>query len=232
MQSSRILRSAAEKHGFLLPPRTSIDIFASAADAFLNLLSSEDHRKKFVSSMNSGIIPEVLGQANLSYLRILALHDELDSPILKEHGFDVNEFLEGVKPALEELHEVQSNLQNKLNVIASSSEEDDDDDDAMDVSDGNMLPSMLFPNPETDKIVRRLLKKKHAWKHVAEEDPESEEARLVAMLSPQHFERFEMASKLSFGFAPQFYDLNVQVHNVSDSVLRLLCRGSSTCMSW
>jgi hypothetical protein len=223
MQSSRILRSAAEKPGFLLPPRTSIDIFASAADAFLNLLSSEDHRKKFVSSMNSGIIPEVLSQANLSYLRILALHDELDSPILKEHGFDVKEFLEGVKPALEELHEVQSKLQNKLKVIASSSEEDDDDDDDdMDVSDGNMLPSMLFPNPETDKIVRRLLKKKHAWKHVAEEDQESQEARLLAMLSPQHFERFEMASKLSFGFAPQFYDLNVQVHNVSDWFFRLL----------
>jgi hypothetical protein len=221
MQSSRILRSAAEKahaQGFLLPPRTSMDILASAGNAVLNLFSSEEQRKRFATLVNSGVIaPEVLGQANLSYFRILALHDELDSPTLKEHGFDVAEFLDGVKPALEQLHEVQANLQNKLNEIASSSEEEEDendDDDVLDIMDKNIIPSLLFPNPDTDKAVRRLLKKKHSWKEQAEKDPESYEARLIAMLSPQHLERFELASKLSFGFAPKFQDFNVEVHNV------------------
>lgn len=221
MQASRILFVAAEKQGgLLLPPRTSMTIVASAANAVLNLFSSEDQRKRFASLVNSGVIsPEVLGQANLSYCRILALHDELDSPMLKEYNFNVNEFLEGVKPALEQLHEVQANLQNKLNEIATATSDDDknddDDDDIMDLTDRNMLPSMLFPNPDTDKIVRRLLKKKHSWKEVAQKDPESDEARLIAMLSPPHLERFELASKLSFGFVPYFHDLNVQVHNVS-----------------
>jgi len=222
MQTTRILRTAAEKQGgFLLPPRTSMDIVASAANAVLNLFSSEDQRKRFATQVNSNVImPEVLGQANLSYFRILALHDELGSPTLKEHGFDVNEFLEGVKPALEQLHEVQANLQNKLSEIASSTEEevDDGDEGIMDLTDKNMLPSMLFPNPDTDKIVRRLLKKKHSWKDLAEKDPESDESRLVAMLSPEHLTRFELASKLSFGFTPQFHDLHVQIHNVRSSV--------------
>ena len=221
MQSSRILRSAAEKaqvQGFLLPPRTSMDIFASSCNAVLNLFSSEDQRKRFAALVNSGVIePEVLGQANLSYFRILALHDELDSPTLKEHGFDVTEFLDGVKPALEQLHEVQANLQNKLNEIASSSDQDDenDDDDVLDMMDKNIIPSLLFHNPGIDKAVRRLLKKKYSWKEQAEKDPESDEARLIAMLSPQHLERFELGSKLSYAYAPKFNDLKVEVHNVS-----------------
>jgi hypothetical protein len=150
---------------------------------------------------------------------------------LKDHGFNVNEFLDGVKPALEQLHEVQANLQNKLNEIATTDDKDNDDQDGegiMNLTDKNMLPSMLFPNPDTNKIVRRLLQKKHSWKEVAQKEPESDEARLTAMLSPQHLERFELASKLGFGFAPYFYDLNVQVHNVS-AILSQLHDGDAIC---
>lgn len=230
MQSTRILRSAAEKaqaQGFLLPPRTSIDILASAGNAVLNLFMSEDQRKRFASLVNSGVIaPEVLGQANLAYFRILALHDELDSPTLKEHGFDVAEFLDGVKPALEQLHEVQANLQKELNEIATASDsdhDDDNDDGILDGADNNMVQSVLFPDTENHKAVKRLLKKTHGWKEQAEKDPDSYEARLVAMLSPEHLERFELASKLSFVFAPQFQDLDVKVHNVSPIYLETTC---------
>lgn len=223
MQSTRILRSAADKHGgFLLPPRTSMDIFASAANAVLNLFSSEDQRKRFATSVNNKWIdPHVLSQANLSYFRILALHDELDSPILRKYGFDVNEFLEGVKPALEQLHEVQVNLQNKLSEIASSPEEDDEtDSDKNKTTDLQItpVPSMMFPNSSNaDQVWMRLMKNKYSWKEIAKENEEADESRIIAMLSPQHLDRFEMASKLNLAFEPQFHYVDIQVNNVSRS---------------
>lgn len=221
MQASRMLRSAAEKHGgFLLPRRTTMDVLASAANAVLNLFSSEIQRKRFTAAVNSGVIaPEVLGQANLSFFRILALHDELDSPTLKEYGFEANEFLEGVKPALEQVHQVQAQLENELRKIASSSSDDNDnddgDDDEMDPLSQHPLSAILLNNPDTSNAVKRMFKKQNSFQQVAEKDPESNEARLVAMFSPQHFQAFELTSKIGLASSPPFHDHSVQVHNVS-----------------
>lgn len=220
MQASRILRSAAEKHGgFLLPPRTTMDVLSSAANAVLNLFSSESQRKQFTAAVNSGVIaPEVLGQANLSFCRILALHDELDSPTLKEHGFNANEFLEGVKPALEQVHEVQAQLENKLRKIAATAEEDDDDEDELDPLIQHPFTSMLLKDPNTSSAVKRLFKKTRSFQNVAEMDPESYEARLLAMFSSQHVKTFEFASKLGLAVSHPFHEHHVQVNNVSNSM--------------
>jgi hypothetical protein len=212
MHSSRILRSAAEK-AFLVPPRTSIDLFASAANAVINLFGSEDKRKLFANSVNSGVIlPEILGQANLGYLRILALYDELDSPTLK--SFNVDEFLEGVKPALAEFHHVQASLQNKVHVIAK---EDNVDDQKREESEELTVEKVLlasYANANDDRL-RRVLN--YSWKKEVEKDSESDEARISSMVSAWFFESLQVGAKICYFMYPNetIQDGCVEINSVA-----------------
>jgi hypothetical protein len=212
MHSSKILRFAADK-GFLVPPRTSMDIFASAANAVINLFVSEDKRKLFAHSVNRGVIlPEILGQANLGYLRILALYDELDSPTLK--SFNVDEFLEGVKPALAELHKVQASLQNKLNHIANEVNDDQEEEENEEENTVEKAALAAYANAHKDQRLQRLLK--YSWKKEAEKNPESDEGRLMSMLTPQLFENFQVGAKMRYFMDPnvEFQDGCVEIRYV------------------
>jgi hypothetical protein len=191
-----------------------MDIFVSAANAVISLFGSEDKRKLFAHSVNSGVIlPEILGQANLGYLRILALYDELDSPTLK--SFNVDEFLEGVKPALAELHKVQASLHNKLSVIIKEVN-DDQEEEENEEQTVEKEALAAYANASEDQRLRRLLK--YSWKKKAEKDPESDEGRLMSMVTPLLFENLQVGAKMSY-----FMDPNVEFGFVEIQHVRTLC---------
>jgi hypothetical protein len=186
-----------------------MEMLASCANAVVNLFTNENERKRFTAAVNSGVIsPEVLGQANMSFVRILALYDELESETLKKHGFNAREFLEGVKPALEQVHEVQAQLENKLRIIAASPNEEDDKDEIED--DG-----MDMWRSHSSNDIKRLFRKKNGFEYVAKEDPDSYEARLIDMLSTWSFKAFEISSKCNFVPTPPFQSHEIQVTNVA-----------------
>jgi len=143
MYSSRVLRSASRSSssafdGFLIPPRSTLDVFASAGNACLALLSSQGERDSFVAACNDGVInPPVIGQANFGVPMMLALYNDLNSPLFKKHGFVVEEFVEGAGPALEKFHEVQLALQEELHDDAGGGGDCDDGATAEGDGDGN-----------------------------------------------------------------------------------------------
>ncbi|KAI2500514.1 hypothetical protein MHU86_13938 [Fragilaria crotonensis] len=103
----------------LVPPRTVWDIATSAVAGAVSLVTDQEHRDAYVSMKEKGIIRDDVfwhGGSNgmFSMALVLALYQELDNPILKKYGFKADEFLEGVKPALEHFHDVESRLENKL----------------------------------------------------------------------------------------------------------------------
>ena len=202
-----------------------MDIFASAANAVINLFGSEDKRKLFAHSVNRGVIlPEILGQANLGYLRILALYDELNSPTLK--NFNVDEFLEGVKPALAEFHKVCGSLNIKVSTIAN----EDNDDREEEKDEKNTVEKAAleaYANASKDPRVRRLLK--YSWKKEAETNPESDEGRLMSMVTPQLFEKLQVGTKMSYLMDPnvEFQDGCVEIRYVRTISLE---RMSITCI--
>lgn len=120
MYSSRVLRSIAKAtssafDGFLIPPRSTFDVFASAGSACFTLITRQKERDAFVAACNDGVInPPVLGQANFGMAMMLALYNDLNSPLFMKHGFSIEDFVAGAKPALERFHEVQVSLQEDL----------------------------------------------------------------------------------------------------------------------
>ena len=206
-----------------------MEMLASCANAVVNLFTNEGERKRFTAAVNSGVIaPEVLGQADLSFVRILALHDELNSPTLQKHGFDASQFLEGVKPALEQVHQVQAQLENKLRRIAAAPNEENDEDEIDDDEGEDWLSlyaskHVLLEGSEASNDVKRLFHKKNAFEYVAKKDPDSYEARLMNMLSTWNFKAFELSSKCSFVPTPPFQSHQIQVTNVRTTNSIKLC---------
>ncbi len=114
-----LLRRRGMAIRMLVPPRTAWDIATSAMAGAVSLMSDQQHRDSYAAMKEKGIIREDEfwhGGTNcmLSMALVLALYQELDNPILKKYGFKADEFLEGVKLALENFHEVESRVENNL----------------------------------------------------------------------------------------------------------------------
>ena len=116
MRASRILRTAIPpEQGFLIPPRTTFDRLGSAAKGTVSLLQSGEKRDELLETINKGTIrPDVLGNSYLGIGMTVSLYNDLENPLLKENGFNADQFLEGVKPALESFHDIQGSLRNKF----------------------------------------------------------------------------------------------------------------------
>lgn len=115
MYRSLARASSSAFDGFLIPPRTTFGILASAGNACFTLLTRQGERDAFVAACNDGLInPPVLGQANFGMAMMLALYNDINSPLFKKHEFSIDNFVEGAKPALERFHDIQISLQEDL----------------------------------------------------------------------------------------------------------------------
>lgn len=142
----------------LVPPRTVWDIATSAVAGAVSLVTDQEHRDAYVAMKEKGIIRDDVfwhGGSNgmFSMALVLALYQELDNPILKKYGFKADEFLEGVKPALEHFHDVESRLENKLFQLMKpkpAPATDDNDTTKTEVDDNTVLQGSKAVDAESE----------------------------------------------------------------------------------
>lgn len=201
MQASRVLRSTVNSKGFLIPPRTSWDLFASAGHAVFSLISSQDSRNDYDKLLQKGTIQQnVLGRAGqpMGTAMILSLYNDLNSPVLQKYGFDTTEFLSGVKPALEQFHNVHGNLMNLMHEESTKLVEGDDNtepteeeqlsfDTLKNDRQASLMAAMLGMTQDT-KLLRKFLKVHMVdWIKIAEETPDSLAGQLKQMVTSEFF---------------------------------------------
>jgi hypothetical protein len=113
-----IRRASAEKISYLIPPRTFLEMCGKAIGGALSLVTDQVHRDSYMKYIKDGIIRDDVfwqnGSNAMGPVLVLGLYSELDDPILKKYGFKAQEFLEGVKPALENFHDIEKSIDNKL----------------------------------------------------------------------------------------------------------------------
>lgn len=92
---------------------------SSAFNATVTLFSSQEARDKFIAIANlreeniesdnlygSIINSNVVAQSDMGFVKVLALFDELNSPLFKDTQFNVTDFMDGASYAIERFHEV------------------------------------------------------------------------------------------------------------------------------
>jgi len=101
--------------GLVLPPRRVVrDIILPAGETLVNFAFRGESRENFINMANKGIINvEMLG-IPLS----LALYSGLNSPLMEKYNFNVVEFGEGAKAALQRYHDIQNALQDEICIWA------------------------------------------------------------------------------------------------------------------
>ena len=117
-----IRRLPLHKITYLVPPRTGWQMLKSAFDGIASLASDQEQRDSYLKYVKEDIIRERTFDGSNTALRLianLALFHELENPILKRYGFKAEEFLEGVKPALEQFHDIEHTIDNKLIEISN-----------------------------------------------------------------------------------------------------------------
>lgn len=122
MSSYMIRRLPLHKITYLVPPRTSWQLLKSAFDGITSLASDQEQRDSYLKYVKDDVIREHTFDGSNTALRLvanLALFQELENPVLKRYGFKADEFLEGVKPALEQFHDIEQTIDNKLIQISN-----------------------------------------------------------------------------------------------------------------
>lgn len=101
----------------LLPPRTVSELVAKAVGGAASLVMDQHYREAYLNYIRRGVIrDDVFFQNGSNILMgpflVLSLLMELGQA--KQAGFQVDEFLEGVRPALEQYHNVEKTLDNRV----------------------------------------------------------------------------------------------------------------------
>jgi len=231
--------------GFVIPQRTMTQIFFSAANGMVSLLS-EKTRVGFIDSLEKGIIQEgVLSQATAGPMMMLSLFHDLQNPLFKKHKFDPSQFLDGLVPALENFHNVSSALENELHEInerALSNGETEVDEatskkiektahktadelGAVTKEEKESLLSALEITTENDefdskqnKVAEAILN--HEWMNEARKHPDSLAAQLSRMVTKELFQINQLSSKTAYLLQNQSRDIlfregSCQVNNVA-----------------
>jgi len=180
----------------LISPRSSFHILGSAVNASFTLLSSTTKRDECLNMLNNGIINAPV----LGIPMTLALYNDLSSPLFNKHKFDSEEFMEGVKYALDHYHSVEGQLQNQtldssmkeLETYKAQQKDTDSTDDtsAIDIKDGTGL-TMAQKQEWMQKVqeqVETLDINNSEWKKEAEDKPDSLVAQLMKMVAPTYFQ--------------------------------------------
>jgi hypothetical protein len=212
--------------GFTIPPRTWSQLLWSATRGAFALFS-QPNRVEFIQMLENGTMQEsVLSQATFGPAMMLSLFYDLNCPLFKQTNFNASEFLEGVRPALENFHNVGGALENHLQTIlkeaaAKTNNETDDEnvkksregsanDDTVEagisslsdtVSRGKeketlMLTMQMFGIKDGGKRAAAILD--HEWAAEAEKDPDSLPAQLSRMVTKELFQMSELNAKTAF----------------------------------
>lgn len=129
---------------------------------------------------------------------ILSLYNDLNSPVLQKYGFNTSEFLTGVKPALEQFHNVLGNLSNLMHEESTTLAEGDDNtepteeeqlsfDTLKNDRQASLMAAMLGTTQDT-KLLRKFLRVHMVdWSKIAEEKPDSFAGQLKQMVTSEFF---------------------------------------------
>lgn len=209
--SRRVLSQAVAKshlNHHLIAPRSSLEILGSAAKACFTLLKSPVKRDECLNLLNNGVInAPVLGVP-----MTLALYNDLSSPLLVDHKFEPQEFMEGVKHALDHFHSVEGQLQNQTldnsiqqwkkfqaeyetfstSSATDQSQNENENENESENKDVNASASAneIIQHDWMQKIQEKLENldpNDHDWKKQANENPDSLLAQLTKMVAPHYF---------------------------------------------
>mmetsp|Transcript_8984 Transcript_8984/g.14983 ORF Transcript_8984/g.14983 Transcript_8984/m.14983 type:complete len:423 (+) Transcript_8984:132-1400(+) len=200
MSSYMIRRASAEKISYIIPPRTVMEMCGKALGGALSLVTDQEHRDSYMKYIKKGIIRDDVfwqnGSNALGPVLVLGLFSELHDPILQKYGFKAEEFLEGVKPALEQFHNIEKSLDNKMFELLTkaqgeqASQEEEavaklnsdilQRDNAKPVSDGEQVEeetvAKIIDEAQADKnIVAKMSNEKETVAKMTEEEEKSAE---------------------------------------------------------
>lgn len=173
---------------------------------------------------NKTIDDEVISQATAGTLMVFSLFHGLQNPLFKQHNFDAKDFLSGVRPALEQFHNVSGELENKLRKIRADAKVAADFQADEDVSKPGNTPSPseakdagTVNNPQDtaitlgftetdlvkvditgDKSLSTLIE--HDWRKDAESNPESPAGQFSHMVTPELLELHQNSAKAAIMF--------------------------------
>lgn len=194
--SRRVLSQAlASDHGFLIPPRSSMNILASSAQACFTLVTSTTKRDECLQLLNNGVINAPV----LGIPMTLALYNDLSSPLLDKHKFNSEDFMEGAKIALDQYHSVEGHLQNEtldktlerlkqFNADTNDSNEgetkvtEEEDSNGLTMSQKHLWMQHIQEKIESHDPLN------NEWKKEANDNPESLVAQLMSMVTPTYFQ--------------------------------------------
>jgi hypothetical protein len=181
---------------------------ASAGRGIISLISSQEARDGFLaltepynndggdndgdsSKFNGAVInTNVIGQSDIGFVKVLALYDDLISPLYNESGdekFHAQEFMDGVGFALEQFHRTKEELfcADAFGVDSSEADNKCDGDDAPPKEDS------------ADYLINNALQMpSHDILSIAKNNPDSKEHLLVEMTTPEGWEMLRLFSSM------------------------------------
>eukprot|EP00934_Nitzschia_sp_Nitz4_P005921 Nitzschia sp. Nitz4//scaffold102_size76354//11660//12715//NITZ4_005625-RA/size76354-processed-gene-0.15-mRNA-1//1//CDS//3329532228//5911//frame0 len=206
--------------GFVIPPRSFLQLFISGAKGTWSLLFDENCRQEYIHMIDDGIInQEALGQASMGSMFIVSLYNDLNNPLFKQHNFDAKEFLGGVGPALQRYHNVSGSLANQLSAQFEEMEKKKKEEAAIESDNKETVKAeetkpldeeaklreeimASFPGAlvdeslENEKLLNEILD--HDWMEDVKKDPESLQGQLHNMLTEEFFNIQQLHAKTSF----------------------------------
>lgn len=213
MNIPNVYRKAVD--GFIIPPRSFFQMFASASKGAVSLFQ-EENRRDFMNTLDKSIINEsVIQQATAGPMMMLSLFHDLQNPLLKKYQFDPSQLLKGVGPALEQFHNVSGALENSLHKIPVDEEteetEEKEKEETSEKEDNSNINGMT--KEENDAILNtiHMLQQqlstednrassifKHDWWKEAEQDSDGLAGQLSRMLTKELFDINQLSTKTAF----------------------------------
>lgn len=176
--------------------------------------------ERFLKRVKTGIIQErILEQTSWNYLSIYALQHDLENPRLRP--LDMAEFLEGVKPALTNFHDVMGNMGNqemedaeskRSNQTTASTSTSTSTSSTEAITDEQQQQPPTLQDPILDFTKLELGK----WNNQATADPDSLPAQLRGMVTPEYFALLEFAALSSASMlSTKYQDGSSRVQHVA-----------------
>lgn len=232
MNIPSVYRKAVD--GFVIPPRSFFQMIVSASKGALSLFQ-ESNRGEFMDTLDRGTINEsVISQATAGPAMMLSLFHDLRNPLFRKHGFDANQFLDGVGPALTSFHNISGALENKLrssSSIASKVDNKSEETSGLSKEEKEAILStikMLQQQQQNSSIENSVEQASallnHDWMDDAKSDPESLEGQLSRMLTAELFDIHQLSAKTAFLLQPstspsrammKFQEGSCRVNNVA-----------------
>jgi len=200
----------------LLPAPSFVETFLAAMQGAWAQVVDQESRDTYEAATKKNVIKDTVLQnaQNGNMLTFALFHNIYQCPLWKESKFDIQEFVEGVGPALENFHDVLGRLRNQ---IAETEEEDKKQlKDNLKKSDEDLAVSKGNPTDLNETLFGM-----NRWKKEADEDPESLASQLAKMTTPVCFDAFYYTSKLEV-FARPFKASEYQTRSCEVSNVALL----------